>query len=55
MITVRMWGNIYELTLDGKLYQFDTKEDLFNCLEMLLMLKRKGEQNDSQRDCRKDG
>lgn len=42
MITVRMWGNIYEVTLDNKLYQFDTKDDLFTCLEMLLNMRKGG-------------
>lgn len=42
MVTVRMWGNIYEVTVDGVLYQFDTEKDMHTSLEMLLKSRKKG-------------
>ena len=42
MITVRIWGNIYEVTLNGKKYEFDTEKDMLTCLEMLQKFQKKG-------------
>lgn len=42
MVTVRMWSNIYEVTVDGVLYQFDTEKDMHTSLEMLLKSRKKG-------------
>ena len=42
MITVRIWGNIYEVTVDGELYQFDTEKDMHTFLVMLLKSRKKG-------------